>query len=375
MSRKNAKKVRAELKKKHDQRARQGDVTRDYRSGANVGDRTSRERFSGKGDLTRKRTIRGEVADDDSGFAVHLAVDESCLPGRVLSVHGIASWVQLDDGRKLRCATKGLLKTLLTEQRHVVATGDRVMVRPISAEEGWIERIERRHGVLSRTARGRQHVLVANVDQLLIVASAAQPEIKPNLIDRLILTAERGGIRPVICVNKIDLVDPAALQPLVGVYGQMGYPVLLVSATTGFNVDRLRRVMAGRANVVAGQSGVGKSSLLNAIQPGLELRVREVSAENEKGKHTTTSANLIPLSSGGFVVDTPGIRQFALWDVQPNEVLGCYRDLRPWANHCRFPDCTHTHEAECAIKDAVADGKLDLRRYDSYCHLFAGDLE
>lgn len=125
--------------------------------------------------------------------------------------------------------------------------------------------------------------------------------------------------------------------------------------------------------MVAGQSGVGKSSLLNAVDPELDLKVQTVSAENQKGRHTTTAARLIPLSFGGFVVDTPGIRQFQLWDVIPAEVAGLYRELRPYVSLCRFPNCTHTHEAECAVKDAVADGRVDARRYESYCYLFAGD--
>ena len=155
----------------------------------------------------------------------------------------------------------------------------------------------------------------------------------------------------------------------------MGYRVLMLSAETGLGIDRLRQQMAGRASVVAGQSGVGKSSLLNAVDPKLQLRVRSVSAENQKGRHTTTTARLWPLSSGGYVVDTPGIRQFQLWDVIPAEVAGYFRDLRPYINRCRFPNCTHTHESDCAVKNAVADGRLDLRRYESYCHLFAGEIE
>ena len=133
--------------------------------------------------------------------------------------------------------------------------------------------------------------------------------------------------------------------------------------------------MAGKETVVAGQSGVGKSSILNSIEPDLALRVGEVSRENQKGTHTTTVARLIPLAIGGYVVDTPGIRQFQLWDVIAEEVAGYYRDLRPYASLCRFPNCTHTHEASCAVKDAVADGRLDARRYESYCHLRAGDEE
>jgi ribosome biogenesis GTPase len=153
----------------------------------------------------------------------------------------------------------------------------------------------------------------------------------------------------------------------------LGYDVLLISATTGQGVDRLRRRLAGQASVISGQSGVGKSSLLNAIEPGLTLRTSEVSLETQKGKHTTTSAQLIPLAAGGYVVDTPGIRQFQLWDVIPEEVAGYYRDVRPFENLCQYPDCTHTHEAHCAVKDAVADGLLDARRYESYCQIRAGD--
>jgi ribosome biogenesis GTPase len=155
----------------------------------------------------------------------------------------------------------------------------------------------------------------------------------------------------------------------------MGYRVLLLSALTGLGVDRLRRAMAGRSSVVAGQSGVGKSSLVNTIDPSLHLRVSAVSSETQKGRHTTTTARLLPLSSGGYVVDTPGIRQFQLWDVIPAEVGAYFRDIRPYINHCRFPNCTHTHEADCAVKNAVADGRLDLRRYESYCQLFAGEME
>ncbi|HYW80578.1 MAG TPA: ribosome small subunit-dependent GTPase A, partial [Thermoguttaceae bacterium] len=164
-------------------------------------------------------------------------------------------------------------------------------------------------------------------------------------------------------------VDLAKLQPLVGVYSQMGYKVLLLSAETGFGLDRFRRTLTGKESVVAGQSGVGKSSLLNWVDPELQLPVRTVSTDSEKGRHTTTTARLLPLSCGGYVVDTPGIRQFQLWDVIAEEVAGFYRDLRPYVSRCAFPDCTHTHEDECAVKNAVADGRLDERRYDSYCHL------
>ncbi|MBQ9129005.1 MAG: ribosome small subunit-dependent GTPase A, partial [Thermoguttaceae bacterium] len=294
-------------------------------------------------------------------------------------VHGLVSYVEDEEGRVYSCATRRILKTLSTNQRQVVVAGDRVYFRdaqlPDGRLEGVVERVEPRRGTLSRTSWKRKHVVVANVEQALIVTSAAEPRLKPNLIGRLLVTCERSGIQPVICINKIDLVDPASLQPLVGVYAKTGCKTVLFSAKTGFNLDRLRRLLVGKESVVVGQSGVGKSSALNAIDPSLNLRVGEVSRENHKGKHTTTTARLLKLSFGGYVVDTPGIRQFMLWDFDPDEVVGYYRDLRPYENLCKFPDCAHICEASCAVKDAVADGRLDARRYESYLALRSGEME
>jgi ribosome biogenesis GTPase len=369
------KKIRAEFRKQHQGRRRQKDLTRELARDDRAEDRlVASERITGKGELTRKRTIVGVAADSEAaGFDVLRDVDATALCGRVLSVHGLASVVRADDGREFRCAIRGLLKDLSTDLRHVVVAGDVVWFRPERDTEGLIERIEPRRRILSRASRGRQQILVANVDLLVIVTSAAEPVLKPNLIDRFLVEAERMRIEPVVCINKIDLVDPSDLQPIAGVYGQMGYQVVFASAASGVGIDRLRRLIAGKESVVAGQSGVGKSSLLNAVEPQLGLKVQAVSRETEKGKHTTTVARLIPLAIGGFVVDTPGIRQFQLWDIVPEEVAGYYRDIRPYVSLCRFPDCMHTHEAHCAVKDAVADGKLDARRYESYCHLRSGD--
>jgi ribosome biogenesis GTPase len=369
-------KVRADFRKNREARARDKRIAADlHESDSPAADAPREERISGKGEIAKRRTLAGgEIIEDDAGTIVLPDVDRSvCRLGRVLRVQGLRNIVRDDEGREFSCATRRLLKTLATDQRHVVAAGDVVWFRPEGTEEGIIERVEPRHGIVSRTSRGRQHVLVANVDQLMIVTSAAEPRLKPNLIDRLLVTAEKGGIRPVICINKIDLIEPADLMPLVGVYAQLGYDVLLVSAVTGQGIERLRDQLAGEESVVSGQSGVGKSSLLNAVEPGLDLRVQTVSEETQKGRHTTTTAELIPLSFGGYVVDTPGIRQFQLWDVIPEEVDGFFRDLRPYVSRCRYPDCTHTHEDNCAVKDAVADGWIDARRYESYVQIRSGD--
>jgi ribosome biogenesis GTPase len=262
-----------------------------------------------------------------------------------------------------------VLKNLATQQRHIVVSGDRVWVQPHGSDQGWIVRIENRASELSRTSRNRRHVIVANVDQLLIITSAAQPSIKPNLIDRLLVTAEQNRLDAVLCINKCDLIDPAKLQPLIGTYAQMGYRVVMVSAARGWGIDVLKGIARGRASVVVGQSGVGKSSILNALTPGLNQRVQTVSAENQKGKHTTTTAEWFVLPEGGAIVDTPGVRQFQLWNILPAELTGLFRDIRPFASHCRYPDCTHQHENQCAVKDAVADGRLDPRRYDSFTQI------
>ncbi len=381
MAKKKHRKIRAQFRKNRGDRTRPTDWTRRFEEhGFENEDPVQDERISGKGELTRQRTVTGTEDDgDEPGLGIRLNVDKTvCRPGRVLSVHGLTSLVEDEEGTVYPCATRRLLKTISTDQRHVVAAGDRVLFRPVEQtdeNEGIIERVEPRHGSLCRTSRGRQQIIVTNVDQVLIITSAAEPRLKPNLIDRLLVSAEKAYIHPVICINKIDLVDPAGLQPLVGVYSQMGYQVLLLSATTGFGIDRFKRQLLDRESVLAGQSGVGKSSLLNTVDEKLELRVRSVSDDTQKGRHTTTAARLLPLEFGGYVVDTPGIRQFKLWDVIPEEVAGFYRDLRPYVSLCRFPDCTHTHEADCAIKDAVADGRLDDRRYESYCHLAMGEIE
>ncbi len=368
-------KVRTEFRKRHDSKHRKKDFTREFMDGStNVEDLGKSERVSGKGDLTRKRTVQGQQdTDDRDGFQVDLQVDrQHCLRGRVIRVHGLNSIVRTDDGIPYECSIRGILKSLSTDLQHVVVAGDQVFIQPVDHEQAVIVRIEKRSNQLSRTSRGRQQILVSNIDQVLIVASAAEPFLKPHLIDRFIVTAEKSRIQPIIVINKIDLVPAADLQPAVGVWGQLGYPILLISVKENFNIGQLKRIVAGKDSVVTGQSGVGKSSILNSIQEGLDIRVSAVSSENNKGQHTTTTAALIPLDIGGHLIDTPGIRQFQLWDIIPEEVAGYFREFRPYVTACRFPDCTHTHEEDCLVKYAVADGRIDVRRYESYCQIREG---
>ena len=371
------KKVRVDLRKNRSKPPRQRQWTRGFHEHGFDEEATAQtERVRAKGELSRRRTIiQDEAGQGLSGQepADMPAVDATaCQPGRVLRVHGLQSLVEAEDGKHYRCAVRRLLRTLATDERNIVTTGDRVWFRPALNDEGFIERVEPRHGLLTRASRGREHVLVANVDQVVIVVSLVEPELKPHLIDRYLASAEQGGIAPIICLNKIDLVDPVNYQPIIGLYNQLGVPTLLTSATTGRGIDRLRQFLKDRQTVFTGQSGVGKSSLLNATQPELGLRVREVSEATQKGRHTTTTADLIKLDFGGWVVDTPGLRQFQLWNIIPEEVEGFFPEFRPFVPLCAFPDCTHTHEKRCAIKNAVEKRLISASRYTSYLGMFSG---
>jgi len=368
------KKVRVELRKNRSKPPRRNDLTHQFQeSAAATEDAAGGERVRAKGDVSRHRTV---VLDDESG-GVPIAAD-GAIPGTVVRVQGLHSYVESGDGRTFRCTVRRLLKSLLTDARNVVTTGDRVWLRPSTSPasdalpEGMIERVEPRHGVLTRASRQREHVLVANVDQVVIVLSLVEPDLKPHLIDRYLATAEKGNLRPILCLNKIDLSDPVEWQPLIGAFAQIGIPTLLTSTRTGVGIERLRAMLKDRSTVISGQSGVGKSSLLNAIQPELGLRVKTVSEGSQKGRHTTTTAELIRLHFGGWVVDTPGVRTLQLWDTTPEEVEGYFADFRPFVPQCSFPDCSHLHEGGCAVKYAVERKWIPERRYISYIGMYRG---
>ncbi len=277
-------------------------------------------------------------------------------------------------GERVTCFVRGRLKKkrLSTD---LVATGDRVRWRPTRPGRGVIEEVLARRSKLSRLRPGPgrtpfEHVIVANPDQAVFILAVRDPAPNLRLLDRLLVIAENNDLPVTICANKVDLLDEESqAQAQFGLYAEIGYPVLYTSAHSGQGVEALRARLRGRLSVLSGPSGVGKSSLLNAVQPDLGLAVRAISRATGKGRHTTVGVRLFPLEDGGYVADTPGLREVGFFDIEPEELDWHFVEMRPYLSDCRFSSCTHTHEPGCAVKAAVAAGAIHPARYESYCRL------
>jgi len=252
----------------------------------------------------------------------------------------------------------------------IVAVGDWVQVSPLSDAAGMIEAVEPRQHLLSRiapTPRGEyQQIIIANPDQAVFVFACARPELRPGMLDRFLVVAEKQYIPALIVANKVDLVGRARAEELFSHYEPLGYHLIYTSAKSGVGLMELAERLRGKLSVFAGPSGAGKSSLLNYIQPGLGLAVRSVSQQTKKGRHTTVVRQLFPLSGGGYVADTPGLKAMALWDIRPEELDGYFPELRGLVDACQFNDCTHTHEPGCAVLTALEQGEIHPERYASY---------
>jgi ribosome biogenesis GTPase len=279
-------------------------------------------------------------------------------------------------GRVISSKLRGRL-TQAPMESDAAALGDRVSLSLLEDGTGAIEEIEERVRVLSRPAPGRpdiEQVLVANPDQAVFVFSCAEPDPNFRMLDRLLIVAEREEIPAIICANKIDLVVLHSAKAEFDPYTDLGYEIIYTSATKRKGIRKLTKVLQGKVTVLAGPSGVGKSSLLNVIQPGLGLRIQD-SDWSGKGKHTTVVPELIPLEMGGYVADTPGIKAFGIWDIEPDELDAYFPEMRDLVADCAFSDCTHMHEPDCAIIDAVEQGLIAPERYDSYLRIRQGELE
>lgn len=297
--------------------------------------------------------------------------ESNLMDGIVLRSQSGFFWVQTAAGI-LECRLRGRLKKE-RQAADIAVIGDEVQVRQVAPGEGAIEGVLTRRSRFSRTQPGprgkwKEDVLVANLDQVCIVLACANPPPNLRMLDRFLVIAEYNEIEALIIANKSDLVAPEEAAALLQPYKSIGYQVLLVSAHTGAGMDALRARLAGRISVFVGRSGVGKSSLLNMIQPDLELKTGEVSSAVGKGRHTTVVAELIPLedTQQGYVADTPGIRELAGWRIPEDELAWCFVEFRPFLGECEFSDCAHIHEPGCAVLEAVERGQIAAERHDSY---------
>lgn len=302
-------------------------------------------------------------------------MNQDTVPGWVTRFQSGFYTIQLDD-RVITCSLRGRLKRR-SFQGDIISVGDRVQVSLQSDGTGAIEVIEPRHSELVRldpTPKGMfRQILLSNPDQVVAVFACAQPEPHLRMLDRFLVIAEKQRLKAVIVANKVDLVGMRTAKKIFEVYPDLGYPVIFTSAAKGEGLKQLRDTLKDRISALAGPSGVGKSSLLNALQPGLGLAVREISKFNERGRHTTAVREMFHLDFGGYVVDLPGLRRLSLWDTQPEELDGYFPELRNLVSECQFNDCAHMDDPGCAVVRAVEEGRISPERYESYIRMRLGD--
>jgi ribosome biogenesis GTPase len=343
-----------------------------------------------KGERERRRKIEKQALRRGSFKDSRAVVDspgaepttETPIGLRGLVVEAGSGMCRVDfDGETVLCDIRGTIKAADTGYVNVIAVGDQVLISKNGANRGVVESVLPRHSVLTRPYTpdvGRvsdlQQIVVSNVDQLLIVASWREPYIWPALIDRYLITARRNNIEAVICINKTDLVeDQAEFDVIVQTYQELSHRLILTSAVTGEGIDDLQELLSSGTTVLAGLSGVGKSSLLIAVQPSLNLKTGHVSEHGlftGQGRHTTTQSSLWKLDIGGVVIDTPGVRSFGIASITPTDLAGWYPDLVPYVEDCRYTNCSHTIEPGCGIKTAVENGSVSPIRYKNYTQIF-----
>ncbi len=319
---------------------------------------------------------------------------ERTVAGVVVRARGHHYDVSTTDDRLISCRLRGRLLQERTKDLTLIAVGDRVQVVLEGKSRGLIDSVEERDSTLSRQLPGSnrpaEDVIVANPDQVLIVFAVQDPEPHLRMLDRFLVIAEANELPAVIVANKVDLTGLDSARKKFLLYEELGYPLLYMSATEHFEIvpgnresapsektefKRLRQLLTDKLTVVTGPSGVGKSELINAIHPQLNLRVGNLRNFEGKGRHTTRNAQLfrLPLGNATFIADTPGIRELGLYELDPGSLGFFFVDLKPYVNDCRFPNCTHDHEPDCAVRQASEEGKVSPERYDSYVRLLNGE--
>ena len=285
-----------------------------------------------------------------------------------------------ETGKRHECRLRGKFKMSGIQSTNPLAVGDHVGFT-LDAQEGTgiITSIEDRKNYIIRKATNlsrRTHIIAANLDQALIIATLAEPRTSTGFIDRFLVTCEAYSIPAVIVFNKADLYDAVSLdyvKQLLEMYNQAGYPGLVVSASEKDNLEAFSDILKGKTTLLSGHSGVGKSTLINAIEPGLNLKVQTISQVHLKGRHTTTFAEMFQLSTGGFIIDTPGIKEFGLVDFEPWELSHYFPEMRELFNKCRFDNCTHHNEPGCRVKEEVEHGNISILRYQNYLNMLLGE--
>ena len=291
-------------------------------------------------------------------------------------VRATGSWYDvLHDGAMLRCRIRGKLRLKGVRSTNPVVVGDEVVCEADGGDCVIVDIVPRRNYVIRRASNlsKESHIIAANVDQALLMVTLRSPETPKEFADRFLVTCEAYKVPATILLSKIDLQDTEAVAEFRAVYERAGYRVLEVSAKEGRGVEEVRELLAGRTTLVSGNSGVGKSTLIQAIDPSLDIRTGEISDSHHKGRHTTTFSTMYPLAEGGAVIDTPGIKGFGLLDIDDAELWHYFPEMMRVAPGCRFYNCTHTHEPGCAVVEAVKAGEIAWSRYESYLKILDDD--
>ncbi|MCC7206498.1 MAG: ribosome small subunit-dependent GTPase A [Anaerolineae bacterium] len=374
------KKAIKQVKTNRDERSpRRKDWTRPDAHGDDEAEDAGFERIMPRGERERRVAVTQaarRIVAQASEHEEAASGAETALSGERGTVIEVSSGLcRVDvDGERLLCSMRGSLSAAETGQTNVVACGDEVIVERVGEARGVVVKVLPRRSALARPDVFNRHlsqVIVANVEQLLIVASWREPHLWTELIDRYLISAARDNLTPLVCINKIDLAaDRSAPEGIAGVYRELGIAVLMTSAHTGEGIDALRERLHGRSTALAGLSGVGKSSLLTMAEPGLNLKVGAVSDYHMQGQHTTTQVSMWRLAHGGWVVDTPGIREFGLSGLAHAELVSFFPDLEAHAGGCHFANCTHRSEPSCAVRAAAETGYVAGWRYKNYVKLY-----
>lgn len=298
-------------------------------------------------------------------------MSDTVSDGIVTRGHG-KRFIVYADGHHYNCHLRKKVK-FKTEQTTPVAVGDDVRITIVGDIEGVIEEVRERKSVLSRPVVGREtseQVLAANIDCLIIVTSIKSPPLKPGLIDRFLIAARIGGLMPAIVVNKLDLKPGQSDEEAVRVYSSLGYDLFLTSALTGEGLDRFREFLERHRSILAGHSGVGKSTILNRLLPGINLPTLEISPATGRGRHSTTHIELFHLPGDGFVIDSPGLKVLGFWEIEKENLARYYSEMNAYVDQCRFTRCSHIHEPDCAVKEAVETGHISALRYQNYIQIY-----